>query len=244
VALVRDAAAVRVLRSGQLAELSGAEVLGEIDPPRDAKTVSVSGAGPLTAQFRRVRVALEFAGSQTPTRILVLAPVAADPNASWFAVNLAASLAQVKHRVLLVDADASERPRHPALAIGGDGLAEVLAGSVRVSEAAVTSDIPGVSVLPLGARKLLGDQPLLELQFHRTFAELDDGAYDIVLVTAPPLNESDDARVMAAGNSLLISVGAGRTRLRTVRHEFGEVRRMRLRLIGAVLLRRRATGKP
>jgi receptor protein-tyrosine kinase len=242
VALVRDAAAVRVLRPGQLEELSGTEVLGEIDPPRDAKTVAVSEPSAITAQFRRVRVALEFAGSQTPTRTLVVAPVGADPNAGWFAVNLAATLAQVKHRVLLVDADSGELPRHPALALAGDGLAEVLAGSTAVSEAAVPSDIRGVSVLPLGARKLLAAEPLLELHFHRTFAELDD-AYDIVLVSAPPLAASDDARVMAAGNSLLVSVAGGRTTLRAVRREFGEVRRMRLRLIGAVLLRRRATGK-
>jgi hypothetical protein len=40
-----------------------------------------------------------------------------------------------------------------------------------------------------------------------------------------------------------VSVAGGRTTLRAVRREFGEVRRMRLRLIGAVLLRRRATGK-
>jgi Mrp family chromosome partitioning ATPase len=191
-----------------------------------------------------VRVALEFAGSQIPTRTLILAPVTSDPNAGWFAVNLAASLAQVKHRVLLVDADAGDRPRHPVLAVPGDGLAEVLAGPAQLAEAAVPSDIPGVAVLPLGTRKLLAEQPLLELQFHRTFAALPEDAFDIVLVAAPPLDESDDARVLAAGNSLLVSVAAGRTTLRSVRREFGEIGRMRLRLIGAVLLRRRAGRKP
>ena len=54
-------------------------------------------------------------------------------------------------------------------------------------------------------------------------------------LSAPPLAESDDARVMAAGNSLLVSVAAGGTKLRAVRDEFGVVARMRLRLIGAVM---------
>ncbi len=236
-ALIRDAAAARVKRPDQLAELTDAQVLGAVSAPSDTSLVSVAEPGRVADQFRRVRVALEFAGSQTPTRAVVVSPVTADRAAGWFVANLAATLAQVRHRVLLVDADPSDRPRHPVLAHKGDGLAEVLAQTVALEDAVVSSDVPGVCVLPLGDRTLLRAEPRLELQFHRMLARLSPDAYDIVLVSAPPLDESDDARVMAAGNSLIIAVGSSSARPKIVRREVGEVRRMRLRLIGSVLVR-------
>ena len=81
---------------------------------------------------------------KAPTRAVVVSPLTADPAAGWFATNLAATLAQVRHRVLVIDADPSDRPRHPLLAQKGDGLAEVLAQTVSLQDAVVSSDVPGV----------------------------------------------------------------------------------------------------
>ena len=236
-ALIRDAAAARVSRPNDLADLTGAQVLGAVSAPADLAAVTVADPGPVADQFRRLRVALEFAGSEAPTRAVVVSPVTADRASGWFVANLAATLAQVRHRVLLIDADPSDRPRHPVLAHKGDGLAEVLAQTVELSDAVVSSDVPGVCVLPLGDRAVLRAEPRLELQFHRTLAGLGPDAFDIVLVSAAPLDESDDARVMAAGNSLIVAVGSATARPKTVRREIDEVRRMRLRLIGLVLMR-------
>ena len=70
-------------------------------------------------------------------------------------------------------------------------------------------------------------------------AQLSPDAYDIVLVDAPPLDESDDARVMAAGQQPDRSRSGRRARgPRPCAASWTQVRRMRLRLIGAVLLTR------
>ncbi|HZZ95553.1 MAG TPA: Wzz/FepE/Etk N-terminal domain-containing protein [Jatrophihabitantaceae bacterium] len=236
-ALIRDSAAARVRHADELADLTGAQVLGGVSAPADVAAISVADPGPLADQFRRLRVALEFAGSEVPTRAVIVSTVTADRASGWFVANLAATLAQVRHRVLLIDADTSDRPRHPVLAHKGDGLAEVLAQTVSLEDAVVSSGVPGVCVLPLGDRAMLAAEPLLELHFHRTLARLGPDAFDIVLVSAPPLDASDDARVMAAGNSLIVAVASASARPKLVRREIGEVHRMRLRLIGLVLMR-------
>lgn len=225
----------RVDRPDQVAELVDAPLLGVVARPADDSTVPVLRPGPSADEFRRVRVSLEFAGSVAPTRTIVLSPVCDEPSAGWLAVNLAAALAEVQHRVLLIDADFRDRPRHPVLAGKGDGLVDVLAGRADLAETIVKSELPGVMVLPVGDVAAIERAALVELRFHALLGRLGDD-FDVVLVHASPLSESDDARVMAAGHSLLMTVASRRLRARELRREVAEVRRMRLRLLGAVLL--------
>jgi succinoglycan biosynthesis transport protein ExoP len=226
----------RVERPEQVAELADAQVLGVVARPADVSAVQVARPGPATDDFRRVRVALEFAGSVAPTRTIVVSSVDRDPAAGWLAVNLAASLAEVQHRVLLIDADFSDRPRHPVLAGKGDGLVDLLAGRADPADVIASSDVPGVSVLSVGDLEATAPASLVELHFHALLAELGEDDFDIVLVHAAPLAESDDARVMAAGNSLLITVPLRRVRAAELRRAVSDVHRMRLRLLGTVLI--------
>jgi Mrp family chromosome partitioning ATPase/capsular polysaccharide biosynthesis protein len=236
-ALVRELLRGRVERADQLAEL--ADVLGVITRPSDPTSVPTLRAGPVSDEFRRVRVALEFVGSAAPTRTIVVAPACPEPAAGWVAVNLACSLAEVQHRVLLIDADFGDRPRHPLLDSKADGLVEVLDGRALLAHAVVESDVPGVSVLPVGDVAASSPAPLVELSFHAMLALLSEDDFDVVLVHAAPLSESDDARVMAARNCLLMTVPAGRLRVKALRRETAELHRMRLRLVGTLLLARR-----
>lgn len=231
-AFTREAVSPAVDDPGQLATLTGVPVLGEIARPADPET---SDAAPL---FRSARVALEFASSEQPTHTVVVAPAVADDAAAWVAVNLAAALAQVDHRVLVVDADFGGRPPHPALkASKGPGLADVLRGDVELRDAVRTGPVSGVSVLPAGRLRGTDAATLIELQFHKAIGQIVDEV-DLVLVCAAPLAESDDARVMAAGNALVVTVPAGRLRSSAARQLFGGLARYRLRVAGTVLLQR------
>jgi succinoglycan biosynthesis transport protein ExoP len=232
--LTREALAGRVERVDQLDDVP---VLGVVARPSDPSTMPVLRTGASTDDFRRLRVALEFAGSMAVTRTIVVAPACADPAAGWLTVNLAASLAEVEHRVLLIDADFGDRKRHPVLASKADGLVDVLAGRAGLEQAIVESDVPGVSVLPVGdLDTMAAPAALVELRFHALVRAVSEDDFDIVLVHVAPLDEAVDALVLAAGNSLLLTVPAGRMRAKALRTEIDGVRRMHLRLIGTVLL--------
>lgn len=242
-ALVRESVVGTVDTGDQLAQVVGAPVLGRISRPADPMAVSVlNGNKAATSEFRALRVALEFASSEEPARTVVLASATPDRTDAWLAVNLATALAQVRYRVLLVDADFAEHARHPALDLSKrPGLTEVLRGAVPIREALVPGPVEGLSVLPVGAANGNSPASLVELRFHSFMAQLGDD-FDIVLVLAAPLVESDDARIMAVGGRLLVSVPSGRVRSKELRRLVDGLEQVRVPLLGAVLMGARRRG--
>jgi len=205
-----------------------------------------AGSGPF-ADFRALRVALEFATSEQPTRTLVVAPVVEDPAAGWVEVNLASALAQVGHRVLLIDADPADGSRHPVLEDAGvPGLYDLLAGESTLAEAVRPGPVPGVEVVGLGDAQLASPS-LLEMRFRRFLDDLatdghdeldgSDGAapYDVIVLRAAPLTESDDARIMAIDGTLLASLPLGRVKPSVLDRAVADLRAVHLRVLGAVL---------
>jgi Mrp family chromosome partitioning ATPase len=239
-ALLHEALAGTVDDPRQLEALADTPVLAALPRPSDVTGVPAESDGRDADRFRALRVALEFVTSAEPTHIAVLAPVVRDDAAGWLTVNLATALAQVQHRVLIVDADFGAPLRHPELKGKGPGLADVLRGDVELAAAVRPCTVPGVSVLPAGkvSRGSTAPSDLIEMHFHKVLGQLDGevGAVDIVLVNAAPLAESVDARVMAVGNVLLLTVPSGRVRARTLRSAAATLHRLRLRLAGAILL--------
>lgn len=244
VALLREHLGGRVDDPRQLAVLAGAPVLASVTRPADPTELLPEGQdGPNAAEFRALRVGLEFATSDAPASLVVAAPARRDDAAAWTTMSLATSLAQVEHRVLVVDADFSAPAPHPAFKSKGPGLADVLRHNVELRDAVRPTPISGVSLLPVGKLGGASAAALVELRFHRAIAQIDKEV-DVILVHSAPLAESDDAFVMAAGHALLVTVPSGRVSGTAVRELRAAVRRMRLRLVGAVLLVGRAKRRP
>ena len=235
-AAVADRAFRAVGDAGELAEVSGTTVLGVL--PRPGDPTGLSATEPRAEAFhalRALRIGVEFAGAQDPIRLLVVAPASGeDPGAGWLEVNLAAALAEVGHRVLVVDAERHRTGLHPALAHPGDpGLYDVLSGTSTLAEATRPGPVPQVDVLPVGNAHLVPPS-LLEMRFADVLAEAG-GRYDVVVVHASPVTLSEDARIMAIHGALLLTVPAGRVHPRHVQRAAEHLRMIRLRVIGSVL---------
>lgn len=214
--------------------VTGLDVLGVLPRPRQLD--GLPAADPTSREFgalRALRVALEFASSEEPTRTVVVAPAVPDPGSGWLAVNLAAALAEVGHRVLLVDASRTERGRHPVLAAPDEaGFYDVLAGEVTVAKVLRPGPVDGVSVLPLGNADLAAPS-LLEMRFRCVAEQVTD--HDVILVHAAAVTASDDARVMAIDGSLLLTVPSRRVQRAVLERAVRALRDVRTRVLGAVL---------
>jgi polysaccharide biosynthesis transport protein len=243
-ALIRESAVGTVDTEEQLRDTTGADTLGELSRPSDVSALSVVEPGSeFVVEFRALRVSLEFASSEKPARTVVLTSVVPDPTDAWLGVNLAVALSEVAHRVLLVDADFRDRPRHPALNLPDrPGLGEVLRGTSTLDEAILPGPVDGMRVLPIGSVESASAATLVELRFHRLMSEVDS-EFDIVLVLASPPTESEDARVMAVGGTLVLTVPAGRVRTKQLRRLVASMQRVNIAILGTVLVgtrRRRA----
>ena len=237
-AQIRDHATRTVESEEQLRDASGTDVLGVVLTPRNPSMFSPPDRpAQHAAAFRAVRVALEFANSEEPIRIVVIASAVLGDHCGWLAVNLAVALARVGHDVLVIDCDG--RGRHPALDVPGTaGLYDVLLGTTPLDRALVLGPIDRVTILPSGVTDESTDESLLEVCLPPLIVELGD-RFDLVLVIARSPSESEDARVLAMGGSLLLAVPSHRVRPNELRRLVEELRAVQTRVVGTVLTRPR-----
>lgn len=232
--LLRDNATRRVGTADEVQDAVGATVLARLPRPRDASSVGAND--PDTAEaaaFRALRISLEFVAAREPLPALVVASATPDETEGWLAANLAVSLAQVQHRVLLVDGNVRHPRSHPLLGGGGAGLVEVLRGAPY--EPLLRRDaVRGLDVLGAGAAR---DDvaELVETRFGEHLLAWTR-AYDVVVVDAPAVSESDDARVMAVAGAVLLSIPVGRVSPRLLREVAASLRVTASRLAGTVLV--------
>jgi Mrp family chromosome partitioning ATPase/capsular polysaccharide biosynthesis protein len=236
-ALFRESAVGTVDFEDQLRDLTGADLLGELSRPADVSALSVMEPGSeFVVEFRALRVALEFASSEQPARNVVLASAVPDSTDGWLGVNLAVALAEVAHRVLVIDADFRDRPRHPALNLPDrPGLGDVLRGTTSLDSAIVDGPVDGMQVLPIGSVGDASAATLVELRFHKLMSEVDND-FDLVLVLASPPSESEDARIMAVGGTLVLIVPANRVRTKALRRLVAAMQRVNIPIMGTVLV--------
>lgn len=245
-ALLYEALAGMVQTVTQLRASTGAEVLAVVPRPTRRSTLPATQTGtPSSEAFRSLRVGLMLASRNEPPDAIVVASASARRDVSaWLAVNLAVALAKAHHRVLLIDGVPAKRDTHPALVRRGSaGLYGVLREEAKVDDALLTGPVDGVTVLPAGSAAQDATFALIESRFKKLLAEVGD-RFDAVIVVAPPPAESEDAKAMAAGGSLVLAVAARTVRGAALRAVIGEVEAAQVPVLGTVLIesRRRLRG--
>ena len=243
-AVLRDRRAAAIGDAVEVEQLAEAPVLAQVGQPRDPTTLPALYPGTSAAEvFRGLRIALEAEASRDPVRTVVVTGLRAGDVNVWLGANLAVSLASVDRRVLLVDGRVGDREGRPiAAAPQTAGLYDVLTG-VPLSEALSQGPVPDLTVLPAGD---WGGEPadtLVETRFA-TVMEEAAARFDVVVVLAPALDQGDDARVMAARGSLILAVPEHGVSQGELRQHVGRLRSVGVRLLGVVLVGRRAERVP
>ena len=171
----------------------------------------------LAEAFRVVLTSLLFTGNNgSRPRVLVMTSASPREGKSTVASNLGIALAEIRQKVLLIDADLRKPRLHEIFALSNEkGLGnlllerpvppELMEGIVQETQ------IPGLFVLPSGpatqaAANLLYSATLPELlaQFKKDF--------DMVILDTPPMLQMPDARVIGRiADGVLLVLRAGQT---------------------------------
>ena len=134
---------------------------------------------------------------------------------STTAINLAAAMAELDQRVLLIDADPSGNAALGFFPRGSPtvGLADALLDNSRLAEVAVTSVFPGLDVVPPGDRlstcseqmgSALGLGQGREFRIRRLLKGLND--YDAVVVDTSPVLTPLNVAILYAVAEILIPI--------------------------------------
>lgn len=178
--------------------------------PRRPELVTLGEPHGVQAEsFRAIRSQLTLralAGAAPRRPLAVVSPHAGDGK-TFFAANLAVSLAQLGGRTLLVDANLRGARQHEVFGMGNaKGLSDLLSGWAGAD---VVQGVPGVPGLSLLAGGLAPPNPL-ELVEGPAFGEALQallGRFDHVLVDTPAAGFGSDSLVIAArcGSALVVA---------------------------------------
>jgi protein-tyrosine kinase len=135
---------------------------------------------------------------------------------TFTSINLALSMALEKDiRVLLVDADVAKRHISKILGVADEpGLLDVLRDeSVDIESTIISTDVPGLSVLPAGRPSDTATELLASARMRHVVEQLEASDPNlIVLLDSPPLLLTSESRALAAAvGQVVLVVRAGVT---------------------------------
>ena len=187
--------------------------------------------------YKSLRTNIGFLSNVSGVRSILITSAIPMESKSTTAINLAITLADSGHSVVLVECDL----RKPVLRkylkreLGQTGLAAYLAGLVTLDDCIVDLTDLGISVIgvvPPNPSELLNTTRMQEL------VELLKHNYDYVILDAPPVTVVTDAAVVGRlTDGALLVVRSKFASARTVRQAKAKLENVGIRILGGVLTR-------
>lgn len=150
---------------------------------------------PVMEAYHMLRANLKFLRADEPIKSIVVTSSVAGEGKSEVAANLAMAMAQVGHRVLLVDTDMRQPMQHHVWGINNvTGLSNVLIDEANLAEA-TQKVAPGLEVLPAGA---VWSNPLALLDSRRMTKLMAtvSGDYDAIIFDTPAVTQMPHVKVL------------------------------------------------
>jgi Mrp family chromosome partitioning ATPase/capsular polysaccharide biosynthesis protein len=231
----------------QVRDLLGLDCLGSLPAYREAvagqppvRRVEVLDApsSPFSAGMHNIKISIENASRDKPSRCLGVLSLLPGQGASTLAINLAALFGASHSRTLLIDSDFRQRSLSEQLAPGAlVGLVEALHDD-RAS-AATFDPKTGAFVLPIADGETIGNSARLlgSPAMRRLLPGLKE-QFATIIVDLPALSRTVDARVIAPLlDGCILVVAHGLTPLRAIEDAIERLRADNVALLGVVINR-------
>ena len=216
----------RVRNTNDVADRFGIQSLAAVPHRRRDDQSPVTPLGPMAEAFHRLASAIDFSAITTSqTQVLMVTSARASESKTTTVSRLGTTLARQGRKTLIIGADL----RLPKLGMNfehasGPGLGEVLGGLYPFSEC--VAEVPnheGLSLLHAGT--VATEASPVDLLRNEAFGELIEMLrphYDHILIDCPPILPVVDAlEITRVCDAILLSVYAGRTRLRQLENALG-----------------------
>jgi polysaccharide biosynthesis transport protein len=229
----------RITKPHDVSEALGLPLLG-VTPTVEALKKARPVVGGLPPEFqealRGIRTRILLSPVTANVRTLAVTSTMAGEGKTVIASSLAISMAIAGRRVLLVDADMRRPQLHTVFGVPpSPGLANVMAGETKPSEALLKSKVSGLFILPAGAN-VPNPSDLLDSERLQALIDGFRKVFDVVVLDCPPVMALADASIMAnAASSVLFVVGAGASTREGARVAVERLTSVQAQVIGVVL---------
>jgi succinoglycan biosynthesis transport protein ExoP len=189
----------------------------------------------LSESFRELRTSLLLFSANLPAHSILVTSAHAGEGKTTIAMNLAASLAQLGRRTLLIDADMRRPSIQKYFPQGKSQLSTYLAGKGKWQETVSQTSVSGLDVL-LGGRAPANPAELLSSDRMRALIQEAAGDYNFVILDSSPLLNVADSRILASmADSTVLVVKAGDTPRQVIQYAESQALSAGANLLGVVL---------
>lgn len=150
---------------------------------------------PISEVFRMLQANMEFIDIERKPKVIVISSSISQEGKSTIVANLAAVLAELRKRVLIIDADMRNPSQHHIWGETNEaGLSNVIAGRCEISMA-IKEIMPNLHLLTSGVTPP-NPVTLLKSQAMTTLINNESRNYDYVVLDAPPILMASDALIL------------------------------------------------
>lgn len=148
----------------------------------------VNPSSGVSESYRMLQASIKFLSLEFSPRIIMVTSAIAQEGKSTTCANLAVSLAQMNHRVLLIDADIRLASQHHIWELRNqEGLTHILLNKNLLCQNSLPiHHVQGVDVITAG-RVSSNPLPMLESKEFLSFVQAQLDSYDYILIDSPPL---------------------------------------------------------
>ena len=207
IAFIREYFDDTLYSSSDIEEALQLPVLGQIPLEKNLGTDLTVCADrpntPVAESFRALRNRVKYLLAENDFRTFMLTSSAVQEGKSFITLNLAITMAQYGHKILLVDADMRRPTLHKVFDIPNQGISNVVMDNEDVTDLIVETDIPNLSVLTSGPLPLTEASPVIsseifEDQRVHDMINLLKISYDYVIFDTPPILAVTDVLTLSA----------------------------------------------
>lgn len=146
--------------------------------------------------LRGLRTTLEATMATDASKVIMVSSPAPGMGKSFVSSNLAALLASIKKRVLIIDADMRNGRMHETFSVNKEpGLSDLLSGKATLGEVIVSLPDVGVDFIPRGSMVLNPAELLVLGNLEETLEQLKS-FYNHIVLDSPPILGATDAAIM------------------------------------------------
>lgn len=195
-----------------------------------------SPRSPIAEAYRTLRTNIQFGSLDRSVKSIMFTSAGPGEGKSTTAANLAVTLAQAGHTVILVDADLRRPVQHRVFALDQrNGVTAVLLGRCSLEEGLQATAIGNLRVLPSGPPPPNPSETLGSHAMEELLATLR-GMADYVIVDAPPAIAVADSSILAPKVDGVVLVLRSRMVTRHIAQEArAQLDKVNARFLGAVL---------
>lgn len=214
-------------------------VIGEMESKAPGPVlIGARPVGAFAEGYRVLRTSLAYSWAEAGPRVIAVTSTSPGEGKTLTSVNLALMLASADGKVLLIDGDMRKPQVHNVLKLNKrPGLADVLVGQAKVSEA--VQSVPGthLTVLASGTH-VPSPADLMTTNVLEGLLTGLRGVYNWVVIDTPPVAAVADALIVSrCTDGMVVVVGAEMVPRGAVRHTLERIAESGTRVLGLVLNR-------